>query len=185
MKCLSVRQPFAWAILKGIKKVENRSRFPDFEGPVLIHTGKTFEKLSGKFPDGTPIPEPSRLPLGAIVGAAVVVTCWPIEMVEGVQSGEIKISHDGESTFIDHPHDRFAIPRDPDLQKHLRVIANDPFTSGPECILLDSPIDFKRPVPFSGQVGLFNVDETKLHLAPEDRNRLQELLKQFSQAQDS
>ena len=42
MKCLSIRNPWAWAIVTGKKDVENRawSRLPYYRGPLLIHASK-------------------------------------------------------------------------------------------------------------------------------------------------
>lgn len=37
MKALSVRQPWAWAIIHAGKDVENRSRITRYRGPVAIH----------------------------------------------------------------------------------------------------------------------------------------------------
>ncbi len=39
LKCLSVRQPWAWAIVNDFKPVENRSWPTKLRGPVLIHAG--------------------------------------------------------------------------------------------------------------------------------------------------
>ena len=43
MRILTVRQPWAWAIIHGSKDVENRSRniAGDYRGPVAIHAGLT------------------------------------------------------------------------------------------------------------------------------------------------
>ncbi len=41
MKTLTVKQPFASAIVHGIKDVENRNWSTDYRGPVLIHSAKT------------------------------------------------------------------------------------------------------------------------------------------------
>lgn len=43
MRVLTVRQPWAWAIIHGGKGVENRSRniAGDYRGPVAIHVSKT------------------------------------------------------------------------------------------------------------------------------------------------
>lgn len=38
-KVLSVRQPYASLLVKGIKDVENRSRKTNFRGTILIHAG--------------------------------------------------------------------------------------------------------------------------------------------------
>lgn len=39
MKCLSIRQPWAWAIVESLKPIENRSWSTSYRGPVLIHAG--------------------------------------------------------------------------------------------------------------------------------------------------
>lgn len=40
---LSVRQPWAWAIISGGKTIENRSWTTPYRGPLLIHAGKAFD----------------------------------------------------------------------------------------------------------------------------------------------
>src|SRR5687768_6872600 len=45
MKCLSVQQPWAWAICAGIKTVENRGWSTDYRGPVVIQAGTKKEVL--------------------------------------------------------------------------------------------------------------------------------------------
>lgn len=42
MKAISIRQPWVWAILRGGKDVENRSRniVGGYRGPVLVHAGQ-------------------------------------------------------------------------------------------------------------------------------------------------
>ena len=39
MKVLSIRQPWAWAIVAGFKPVENRTWKTGYRGPLLIHAG--------------------------------------------------------------------------------------------------------------------------------------------------
>lgn len=45
MRAITVRQPWAWAIIHGGKDVENRSRniAGSYRGPVAIHAGKTYD----------------------------------------------------------------------------------------------------------------------------------------------
>lgn len=45
MKALSIKQPWAWAIIHGGKPVENRDwRYPPkYRGPLFIHASKTFD----------------------------------------------------------------------------------------------------------------------------------------------
>ena len=53
-RILTVRQPWAWAIIHGGKNVENRVRniAGDYRGPVLIHAGKAvFEEEGGAYPE--------------------------------------------------------------------------------------------------------------------------------------
>ena len=40
-KCLTVRQPYAWAIIKGAKDVENREQKRMYMGRLHIHAGRT------------------------------------------------------------------------------------------------------------------------------------------------
>ncbi len=39
MKCISVRQPWAWLIVNGFKDIENRSWSTTYRGPLAIHAG--------------------------------------------------------------------------------------------------------------------------------------------------
>ena len=45
MKCLSVRQPWAWLIIHGGKDVENRTWRTRYTGPLLIHAAATRPSL--------------------------------------------------------------------------------------------------------------------------------------------
>ena len=40
MKCLSIQQPWAWAVVNGWKPIENRTWHTNYHGPLLIHTGQ-------------------------------------------------------------------------------------------------------------------------------------------------
>lgn len=81
MKCLSVRQPWAWAIVNGIKDVENRDWYTSFRGPLLIHAAKTFgrdEREDIEYVEDIArikLPKPDEYTLGAVVGGAVVIDC--------------------------------------------------------------------------------------------------------------
>jgi len=47
MKVLSVKQPWAWLIVEGIKPVENRSWNTAHRGPLLIHACQEWDDLGG------------------------------------------------------------------------------------------------------------------------------------------
>jgi len=79
MKALTVCQPWAWAIIQGIKRVENRTWRTKHRGPLVIHAGLSTKWLAewvGTLPDGTPIPE--GLQYGAVLGEVDVVDCVPV-----------------------------------------------------------------------------------------------------------
>jgi len=87
MKCLSVRQPWAWAIIHAGKDVENRTWATSYRGLLAIHAGKgctraeydaaavEIERITGRRP-----PPLSELPRGCVVGM--------VEMNDCVTSGE-------------------------------------------------------------------------------------------------
>lgn len=90
MKALSIRQPYAWAIVAGYKPVENRDWPTKFRGRVLIHaskkeetgdvdgvvrsvavqTGRTDAEVLKEYGDHL-----LSGGLGAIIGAATVTDC--------------------------------------------------------------------------------------------------------------
>ena len=78
MKAITVRQPWAWAIMHGGKDVENRTRnmAGTYRGPLVIHAGKTHDEddyydVQDLLPDGTAIPD--DLALGSAIGVADLV----------------------------------------------------------------------------------------------------------------
>jgi hypothetical protein len=84
MKALSIRQPWAWAILYLGKRIENRTWYSGFRGPIYIHAGKTVDRESVENLEFAiqKIPEPRpKAYLGALVGTAVVKDCVRVEQV--------------------------------------------------------------------------------------------------------
>lgn len=100
MKAISIRQPWAWAILHAGKRIENRSWYCRYRGPILIHASKGMTRdeygdfrdyyegfecgrpeladpLHPRFGQSTRVPLPTMddLPRGGIVGRAVIVDC--------------------------------------------------------------------------------------------------------------
>ena len=80
MKTLSIRQPWAWAILHG-KPVENRTWPTRFTGPFLIHAGKKFDHdgyrwlLEHRELLTDEIPPRDQFQMGGIVGRSRIVDC--------------------------------------------------------------------------------------------------------------
>lgn len=88
-KVLSVRQPWAWLIVTGLKDIENRVWPTTFRGPFLIHASQGMTRdeyddaellLSSIGPDklvarNIRLPAYHELARGGIVGAVEIVDC--------------------------------------------------------------------------------------------------------------
>jgi len=74
MLAMSVCNPWAWAILAGLKHVENRSWPTSHRGPLAIHAARTVDPVSA-WPDGSPVPAEALAPGGVIVGVVDLVDC--------------------------------------------------------------------------------------------------------------
>lgn len=82
MRALSVRQPWAWLIVNGIKPVENRTRATKHRGPFLVHAGKQLAFSPAEMADFRRVMRvkagiviPADLPVGGIVGMVDLVDC--------------------------------------------------------------------------------------------------------------
>lgn len=81
MKCLAVRQPWAWLLVKGYKKIENRSRRSNYRGEFLIHASSVIKRSDYEAaeevcrPLGIKLPPIDELVTGAILGSVELVDC--------------------------------------------------------------------------------------------------------------
>ena len=77
MKALSIRQPWAWAILHAGKDVENRTWGTCYRGLLLLHASKTVDLDSVRYliECGYDLPDP--LVTGALVGTVRLIGCFP------------------------------------------------------------------------------------------------------------
>jgi hypothetical protein len=73
VKALSIRQPYAAAILAGLKQVEYRSWPTRFRGTLLIHASASRGSLDQC--EQFPTLDPTAFPFGALVGTVEVVDC--------------------------------------------------------------------------------------------------------------
>jgi hypothetical protein len=85
MNAISIRQPWAWAILFAGKDIENRDGRWNLRGRVAIHAGKTLSRVEraaiddvASFIRGT-VPSPREFAerglLGALIGTVEIVDC--------------------------------------------------------------------------------------------------------------
>lgn len=135
MLALTIRQPWAWAILVAGKDVENRTWPTSYRGPIAIHAARGMTHLewcqfldfyrhsvgwhTGVHIDGPPLPEPAELVRGAIVGTAEVVDC-----------------------VTEHP---------------------SPWFEGPRGFVLDNVVALPEPIPCKGALGLWDVPAMIAH----------------------
>lgn len=84
MKALSIRQPWAYAILHLGKPVENRTWHTRYRGPIYLHASGSLTRheymefllfYQQKIKGGLPVPPAAALPKGGIVGKAVIADC--------------------------------------------------------------------------------------------------------------
>lgn len=74
MKILSVQQPWAWALIHGPKRIENRTWPTSYRGPLLIHAGKSRQRLGD---EGDAFRTPQGLDFGAVIGVVDLADCVP------------------------------------------------------------------------------------------------------------
>jgi len=83
MKCLTIRQPWAWLVVNGWKNVENRGWATKHRGDLLIHAAARMTQADYEacriFVDGIhedlAMPAFEDLPLGGIVGEVTLLDC--------------------------------------------------------------------------------------------------------------
>ena len=138
MRAITVRQPWAWAIIHGGKDVENRSRniAGSYRGPVAIHAGLTEDRAAWGDVDlasawlsaGDDVTHTER---GAIIGVVDLVDVHPdcTELVEG-------FGHTPTCSpwaMADHLH-----------------------------LLLANPRPLAKPIPYKGALGLWTLPDAVL-----------------------
>lgn len=83
MKTLSVRQPWAWLIVHGLKDIENRTWKTKFRGKCLVHASKTVDNVGWERALSVEAIEKGRIIIprihsiekGGIVGEIEIVDC--------------------------------------------------------------------------------------------------------------
>lgn len=157
MKALSIRQPWAWAILHAEKRIENRDWKgpPSYRGPLLIHAAKgirvgehaeaiAWMKEKGML-GGLRIPAFREHVCGGIVGV-----CDLVDAVRHAHNNHLLTAY------------RRDLPsrclRCNAASLDLPCSKPDPWAVGPICLVLDNvrPLPF---VPFAGALGFFDVPD--------------------------
>ena len=97
MKALSIRAWWAWTLIHGGKRVENRSWRCHYRGPLAIHASRStrdYRQAKDDFPE---LPALADLTLGAVIGTLDLIDCIPFEQLD-------ETSHDvGDRRYISGP----------------------------------------------------------------------------------
>lgn len=79
MKVLSIKQPWAWLIVNGIKDIENRTWKTNFRGQFFIHASQSFDYDGYKKIQNTKIinhlPKQYQYEFGGIIGITSIIDC--------------------------------------------------------------------------------------------------------------
>jgi hypothetical protein len=75
---LSIRQPFAGAILHAGKNNENRTWRSSYRGRVILHASRTMNEAGVKYLRERGFHVPEALPMGAYVGEVTITECRPL-----------------------------------------------------------------------------------------------------------
>lgn len=130
MKALSLTQPWASAIILGVKKIETRSWSTSYRGTIAIHAAKTFPKWARDFALAEVAVRhlPAyKFPTGALIGLATLEDILATDTV-------VKAISDIERLYGDYSYGRFGW-----LLSNVKVL--------PE------------PIPCKGALGLWDVPE--------------------------
>ena len=134
LRVLTVRQPYAWAIIHGGKDIENRTRniAGSYRGPVAIHAALQAPAFDTKHPELWPLDE--RHVTAAIIGIVDLV---------GVHHSESC----AEYTLIEKTPDYTAHRWMPSCSKWADF--NTPYH-----LKLANPHALANPIPYKGGLGL-------------------------------
>ena len=80
MKALTVYQPYAYAIVAGLKQYETRPQRTNIRGRVAVHAAKGKPRFVTLAVDMA-LPETMKLHFGAVIGAVEIVDCVPVEEI--------------------------------------------------------------------------------------------------------
>jgi hypothetical protein len=113
MKCISLWEPWASFIARGLKRIETRGRRTLYRGELAIHAAKTTKELWGyrlkladagviaSLDDPDDFPKENRdWPLGRIIAVATLTDCVPTETVRaGLSRMEAALGDYGDKRF--------------------------------------------------------------------------------------
>lgn len=153
MKCLSLWQPWASAVVLGTKRIETRGWYTSYRGPLLIHAAKhlvlsemtlrlkepewmTALQALGNPADFDVIEE--YLPFGAIIGKTDLVAC---KQADEITWDDLK-RYGGRAGDLAEIEDQLG-----------------DFSPGRFGWLQENPVRFEKPIPYRGYQKIFDVPD--------------------------
>lgn len=129
MRCITIRPPWSLLVADGRKDIENRPRRTKIRGDVLIHSGKRYDKGA----------EPR-----------IIAACKKLGLAAPTME---EMRNAPRSAIIGVMRIRDCVEK--------REVARESraWASGPFCYLLEQSRVFAQPIPWSGQLGFFEVPE--------------------------
>jgi hypothetical protein len=132
--CLSLSQPWAWAILHANKRVENRKWRTRYRGPITLHAALSWDEDGWHWirmrRDHRP-PIRAELSRGCYVGTATLLHCWEYEALEERERREAEQAHPYSWAF------------------------------GPYCFDLADVKPLATPIPAKGRLGIYRRPEVR------------------------
>lgn len=149
MRILTVRQPWAWAIIHGGKDVENRVRniAGSYRGPIAIHAGQTWDRDGGLDVriQRAAFPGARRLDAGAMGFLGLGFERGSIiGVVDLVDVHEASDCWTAIARLDGSTHEEHCSPWAEDSDVHHLALAN--------------PRALDEPIPYKGALGLRNTD---------------------------
>jgi hypothetical protein len=130
MKAISLWQPWASAIIAGVKSYETRGWKTAHRGPILIHAAKHWSPALAAFlneaQDRGALPD-GDYPRGALLGAVKIESCEAVEVVR-LRIGPIE-----------------------------RLLGD--YRDGRQAWQLSAPVQLARPIYYCGAQRIFNVPD--------------------------
>lgn len=148
-KVITLQQPWAYLVCRGIKGIETRSWPTQYTGELLIHAAKRMDLWDTEFMELWPwaevltYEEIRQLQYGAIIGKVTLKDCRKTEDLAGTIT---KL----EEALGDYRPKRFAW-------------------------ILDDPVLFPEPIPCDGKLGIWTIDLDQpltYEQAKEQKNRM-------------
>ncbi len=131
MKALSLLQPWATLVVRGVKQIETRGWRTAYRGELLIHAslGKAGELLAAEAPFTKYISNFKELPFGAILGKVYLDDIIPVEELFLSDTALNKLTLE-EKAFGDYSRGRYGW-------------------------ILSEPVLFEKPIPIKGSLMLW------------------------------